>query len=74
MAPKNKTALCLDISCYRLRSNKDNPWKKTNQELIQKCVEDCIKANLINKEDFREGLVVRVKDAYPFYDINYKKN
>lgn len=73
MAPKNKTALCLDISCYRLRSDNDNPWKKTNQELIQKCVEDCIKANLINKEDFIEGLVVRVKDAYPFYDINYKK-
>ena len=72
MAPEHQTAICLDISTYRSNASKDNPWMLNKSELIQRCVNDSVKVNLINKEDFHEGFVVKVKDAYPFYDLNYK--
>ena len=68
MSPKGKTALCLDITCFE----GDETWKKTNQSLVQECINSSVKVGLIKEREVKDSLVIRVKDAYPFYDLDYK--
>ena len=68
MTPKGKTALCLDITCFE----GDETWNKSNQVLVKECIESSVKVGLIEESEVFDSLVIRVKDAYPFYDLNYK--
>lgn len=68
MSPEGKTALCLDITCFE----GDETWKKTNKSLVQESIDSSIRIGLIKKGDVEDSLVIRVKDAYPFYDLDYK--
>ena len=46
----------------------------SDAELVEACIESASSlAGLINREDVFDTLVVRVKDAYPFYDLAYKE-
>jgi len=70
MAPvKNKTAVNLDISCYR--GNKI--WDASDDYLIDKALKGGEKAGLFSKKDLFGGFVIRVPFAYPVYDLGYKK-
>lgn len=69
MAPAGKTALCLDITCFE----GDETWGLTNDELKRQTIDGAIKAGLIKESDIFDSLVVRIKDAYPFYDLDYKR-
>ena len=73
MAPKNQTSLCLDITCYRDDKTANNPWNYSKKDLTDRCIEDCVKVGLLEKKDVFDTLIVKVKDAYPFYDLHYKK-
>ena len=68
MTPEGKTALCLDITCFE----GDDTWNKSNQSLIEECIGSSVKIGLIEESEVFDSLVIRVKDAYPFYDLNYK--
>ena len=68
MTPEGKTALCLDITCFE----GDDTWNKSNQSLIKECIDASVKVGLIEESEVFDSLVIRVKDAYPFYDLNYK--
>ena len=73
MAPKNQTSLCLDITCYRDDKSADNPWNYSKKDLSDRCIDDCVKVGLLDKKDVFDTLIIKVKDAYPFYDLHYKK-
>lgn len=68
MSPKGKTALCLDITCFE----GDDTWIKSNHSLVKECISSSVKVGLIEEKEVEGSLVIRVKDAYPFYDLNYK--
>ena len=68
MSPKGKTALCLDITCFE----GDETWEKNNQSLVQECIDSSATIGLIEKGEVEDSLVIRVKNAYPFYDLDYK--
>jgi protoporphyrinogen oxidase len=69
MAPADKTALCLDITCFA-----DDPlWRAPDSELGQRAIAGAVQAGLIHADDVDETLVVRVEHAYPFYDLDYKR-
>ena len=68
MSPEGKTALCLDITCFE----GDETWEKDNKSLVKECIESANKVGLIEEAEVEDTLVIRVKDAYPFYDLDYK--
>lgn len=69
MAPPDKTALCLDITCFE----NDAVWKATDEELTKQCIAGAEKVGLIQSHEAYESLVVRVKNAYPYYDLDYRR-
>ena len=73
MSPENQTSLCLDITCYRSDKSVNNPWNYSKKDLTERCIDDCVKIGLLEKKDISDTLVIKVKDAYPFYDLHYKK-
>lgn len=70
MAPKDKTALCLDITCFE----GDKTWKKTDEELTKECIKSGEKTGLFRRKEIIDSKVIRIKYAYPFYDLDYKRN
>lgn len=68
MSPEGKTALCLDITCFE----GDETWEKTNQSLVQESIDSSVRVGLIEEGEVEDSLVIRVKNAYPFYDLDYK--
>ncbi|MBI2498717.1 NAD(P)-binding protein [Candidatus Woesearchaeota archaeon] len=69
MAPEGKTATCLDITCFE----NDDTWNKTDEQLVKECIDSAEKAKLLKKEEVFDSKVIRVRDAYPFYDLDYEK-
>ena len=68
MALKDKTAICLDITCFE----GDEIWKKSDKELTEECIKSGVKTDLFKREEVIDSKVIRIKYAYPFYDLNYK--
>lgn len=69
MAPEDKTAICLDITCFE----GDEIWRKSDGEIVEECVKSGGKANLFKRQSIADSKVVRIKYAYPFYDLDYKR-
>ena len=66
--PKDKTILCAEITNPKLNSLSD-------QELIDLAINDLIKANIIsNNNTIFHKRILRIKNIYPIYDLNYKEN
>jgi len=69
MCPKNKTAVCFDITAYQ----GDKIWGLSDKEIAEKVILDAQKINYIDKKDKIDYYVVRIQNAYPVYDLNYKE-
>lgn len=69
MAPVDKTALCLDITCFE----SDLEWIKPDDELVRQCISGAAKVGLLSESEVDDALVVRVPYAYPFYDLDYQR-
>ena len=52
----------------------DDLWSADDKQLIQLAVDECSELGLINREDFLDGVVIRMPKAYPVYDQSYKDN
>ena len=68
MCPPGKTALCLDITCFE----GDETWSKSDDQIVEESIDGTVRAGLIQREDVFDTLVVRVRNAYPVYDLGYK--
>ena len=69
MAPEDKTAICLDITCFE----GDKTWKRKEKEIVRDCIDAGEKTKLFDKQEVIDSKVIRIKNAYPFYDLDYKK-
>ncbi len=69
MCPEGKTSVCFDITAFQ----DTKEWQMTDAELVEKTISDSIKVNYLERSDVESSLVVRVKYAYPFYDLDYKR-
>ena len=52
----------------------DELWSAHDDELIDLAVRECSELGLIEREDFFDGVVIRMPKAYPVYDQAYKAN
>ena len=68
--PKDKTVLCAEITNPKFNSLSD-------QEMLSRVIADLIKAKIINNHKDKkifDQQVLRFKNIYPIYDLDYKKN
>lgn len=69
MCPSGTTSICFDITAFP-----DSPeWRMSDEELAQRTLHDADKTGYLKKEHMKDSLVVRVKHAYPYYDLDYKE-
>jgi protoporphyrinogen oxidase len=52
----------------------DELWSTDDAQLIELAVNECAELGLIDREDFVDGVVIRMPKAYPVYDQSYKSN
>lgn len=69
MCPKNKTAVCFDITSY----SGDKIWSLSDKKIAEKVISDAKKISYLGKREDVGSYVFRVKNAYPVYDLNYRE-
>lgn len=67
---KGKTCLGFEYTC----NFNDNFWNKTEKELVETAIRDLTRTGFAKKEDVIDARVVKLKDVYPVYDLEYKKH
>ena len=68
-APRDKTGLCVEVTC---REN-DELWNNP-EKLIFRIKKDLVKVNLIDDPTSISSICIeRIPNAYPIYDLNYKE-
>jgi len=70
MAPLHKTSIVTEHFCFQ----GDDTWQSTDSQLIEQSINSLCKLNMISKKDVIDALVVRVKNAYPLFEIGYREN
>ena len=63
----SKTALGLEYFLWE----QDEEWRWPDERLIATGIRECAQIGLIQPGDVEDGTVVRMKNAYPVYDLNY---
>lgn len=62
----------ISLECFTFT---DEPfWFKTNEELLEQAKLEIDKIGLVKKELIIDGMVLRVPDAYPIYEGDYKSH
>jgi protoporphyrinogen oxidase len=70
LCPAGENMLACEITC----SFNDDVWKTSDEEIFKKCIDYLESDKLINREEVKKFFVVRAKNAYPFYSLDYKEN
>lgn len=71
MAPEGKTSLVVEYFCFA----GDEIWKISDSKLVRVTVDILVnKLGFITEEDVIESMVLRIKNAYPLYEIGYEKH
>jgi len=68
--PETTSSLGLEYFC----NEGDQLWNMTKNQLIDLGEKEITKMGFIKADEMMDGAIVRVKKAYPVYDLNYKKN
>jgi protoporphyrinogen oxidase len=69
MLPENKTALSLEICC----NENDALWKTDDDSLCEMAQKELARLNLLNGAKTSDCFVMRLKNAYPIYDLDFDK-
>ncbi|MBN1502051.1 FAD-dependent oxidoreductase [Candidatus Woesearchaeota archaeon] len=67
MGPKDKTVLMVEVT-------RSDILRKPNQEIINRVLRDLHNAHILKKRDVQETFIRRMKEVYPIYDVNYRRN
>lgn len=69
MGPEGRTALCCDLTC-----DAGGPtWNAPDQELVQRCFDSLVQAELLRPDELESGFVRRFRSFYPMYTVDYKE-
>lgn len=70
MAPPGKSLLVAEFFTFRT----DNLWEMTDQELTELTVENLVRLGFIKRGEVLNSMIVRVPNAYPLFEIGYRKH
>ena len=70
LCPDNENMLALEITCHY----NDNTWNGSDEELFELCIPYLEKDNFIIESEVKQYFSIRVKSAYPFYKLGYRKH
>ncbi|MCK9927806.1 NAD(P)/FAD-dependent oxidoreductase [Frankia sp. Mgl5] len=63
---------CLGLEYFVFEG--DEMWNSSDEELIALGTKELAKLGLVQADQVERGYVVRMPKAYPYYDMDYKKN
>ncbi|MBX9765505.1 FAD-dependent oxidoreductase [Patescibacteria group bacterium] len=69
MSPPGKTSLFIEFFCFY----GDEIWNMSQEELLEHTLPYLEKAGFISREEIRKAYVIKKKDVYPIYDLDYKE-
>jgi protoporphyrinogen oxidase len=69
MCPPGTTSVCFDITCY----NDSDLWNMPNDVIARTVMDDAQRIDYLQKHSIESYHVYRLKYAYPFYDLDYKR-
>jgi len=71
MNPNSKETTCLgfEYACFR----GDDLWEKSDGEMVEQAISDLEKLGFARRGEVAEGRVVRLRDVYPVYTLDYRK-
>lgn len=69
MAPKRKSCICLDVTCYQ----GDKTWKRTDKDITEECVFAADRLGYLKRSEVIGTYVKRIRFGYPVYDLGYKE-
>jgi len=70
MSPKGKTSLFFEFFV----NEGDKMWNMNKDELFEITIKELQKLGLVKKEEVRNYYMLKRKNVYPIYDLNYKEN
>lgn len=70
MIPPDKTVLGIEITC----KESDKIWQADDKKIALNIGCQLEKMGVIKREEIIDYFSVRIKDVYPVYDLDYKKN
>jgi len=70
LCPEGENMLALEMTCHF----NDKTWNSSDEELFEKCIDYLESDKFISRNEVKQYLTVRIKNAYPFYRLNYKNN
>ena len=69
MSPEGTTSICFDITCYQ----NSETWNMPDEKIVEITLADADRINYLPRSDVVSYYVYRLKYAYPFYDLDYKR-
>ena len=69
MTPEGTTSICFDITCYQ----DSETWNMPDEKIVEITLADADRINYLSRSDVVSYYVYRLKYAYPFYDLDYKR-
>jgi protoporphyrinogen oxidase len=70
MCPEGKTSVCFDITVFEHQPQ--SLWIASDADLAERVLRDAERVRYLDRSDVFDTYVVRVKHAYPYYDLSYK--
>lgn len=70
MAPKGKTSLCIEITCFK----DDEILQKDDKSIYDLVLTSLEQEGFLKRTEVEKYKVVRIPNAYPVYDLSYYKN
>ena len=70
LSPDGENMLALEITCHF----NDKTWNSSDDEIFEKCIDHMEADGFVNRDEVKQFFTVRIKSAYPFYRLGYKKN
>lgn len=68
MAPEGKTSLFIEFFCFE----GDKTWAMSDTSLTALTIHYFERLNFFTKQDVRNSYVIRKRNVYPIYDLEYK--
>ena len=69
MSPEGTTSICFDITCYQ----DSETWNMPDEKIVEITLADADRIHYLPRSDVASYHVYRLKYAYPFYDLDYKR-
>ena len=69
LSPEGENMLAVEMTCHF----NDLTWESSDEELFEKCIKHLEADGFINSSEVKDFFTLRVKCAYPFVRLNYRK-